>query len=90
MADLFLPTTRRSQSFRRVDFSSRCEQSSRKLEYGRLGEALPPRSVVLSIVCFRERACITRLMAFTGLLLEPLVREPVGLLTQSILEKCNE
>jgi hypothetical protein len=33
---------------------------------------------------FRESARITKLVTFTGRLLEPLVREPIGFLTQSI------
>jgi hypothetical protein len=53
----------------------------------------PPRSREVSCLvnpCFRAHACITRLMTLTDLLLEPLVREPIGLLTQSTLEKCHE
>ena len=41
-------------------------------------------------LCFGESARITRLMAFTVRLLEPLAREPMGFLTQSLLEKCYE
>jgi hypothetical protein len=33
---------------------------------------------------------ITRLMTFAGQPLEPLAREPIGLLTQSLLEKYHE
>jgi hypothetical protein len=33
-------------------------------------------------LCFGESARITRLMAFTVRLLEPLAREPIGFLTQ--------
>src|SRR4029453_9594732 len=43
-----------------------------------------------SICAPAKQVLITRLTVFTARLLEPSGREPIGLLTQSLLEKCHE